>query len=239
LGWASNTRDFNVKRLYQNLAIILTLLIAAASGAYANDLTNGSFEQGTHTNDGNNTETFLAGATDITGWTTVGSHVSWIADPNPFALTAQDGSRFLDLTGYTAGAPFGGVTQAIATTPGASYALSFELGSYTARWGGPPVSVTASAGSTSQMFTDAATHSASTWTLETLDFTATGTSTEITLLGSAGFNYIGLDNVDVECASSAGCSGGGGGVGVPEPAMLSLLGLGLTILGIARRRRTV
>jgi hypothetical protein len=211
------------------------MVIAAASGAQANQLVNGSFEQGTHTNDGNNTETFFAGATDITGWTTVGSHVSWIADPNPFALTAQNGSLFLDLTGYTAGAPFGGVTQTIATTPGAPYKLSFELGSYTARWGGPPVSITASAGSTSLPFTDDATHTASTWTPETLDFTATGTSTVITLLGSAGFNYIGLDNVDVECARSTGCSGG---TGVPEPATLSLLGLGLTILGIARRRRT-
>jgi hypothetical protein len=226
-----------VRQPHHNLAIILAMALAAASGAHANELVNGSFEQGTHTNDGNNTETFLAGATTITGWTTVGSHVSWIADPNPFGLTAQDGSLFLDLTGYTAGAPFGGVTQTIATTPGAPYKLTFELGSYTALWGGPPVSITASAGSTSDVLTDAAPHSASTWTPETLDFMATGTSTVITLLGSAGVNYIGLDNVDVECARSGGCSGGGG-TGVPEPATLSLLGLGLTMLGMARRRRT-
>jgi hypothetical protein len=226
-----------VRQPHDNLAIILAMAIAATSGARANELVNGSFEQGTHTNDGNNTETFLAGATAIIGWTTVGSHVSWIADPNPFGLTAQDGSLFLDLTGYTAGAPFGGVTQTIATTPGAPYKLTFELGSYTARWGGPPVSITGSAGSISELFTDAATHSASTWTPETLDFTATGTSTVITLLGSAGINYIGLDNVDVECARTGGCSSGGG-TGVPEPATLSLLGLGLTMLGIARRRRT-
>ncbi len=224
-----------MRHLHRNLAIGLAMGIVAASGAHANLLVNGSFEQGTHTNDGNNTETFLAGATAITGWTTVGSHVSWIADPNPFALTAEDGTLFLDLTGYTAGAPFGGVTQTIATTPGATYQLSFQLGSYTARWGGPPVSITASAGSTSELFTDAATHSASTWTPEMLDFTATGTSTAITLIGSAGINYIGLDNVDVQCASSAGC---GGGKGVPEPASLSLLGLGLAVLAVARRRRT-
>jgi hypothetical protein len=220
-----------------SLAICVTLAIAAASAAQANLLVNGSFEQGTHTNDGNNTETFPAGATDITGWTTVGSHVSWIADPNPFGLTAQDGTLFLDLTGYTAGAPFGGVTQTIATTPGATYQLSFQLGSFTTRWGGPPVSISASAGSTSQVFMDAATHSASTWTSEMLDFTATGTSTVITLEGSAGVNYIGLDNVDVECASSAGCAGGGG-TGAPEPATLALMGLGLGILAARRRRRS-
>lgn len=227
-------------RTHHKVAIVVATVIAAASGARANDLVNGSFEQGTHTNDGNNTETFLAGATAITGWTTVGSHVSWIADPNPFGLTAQDGSRFLDLTGYTAGAPFGGVTQTISTTPGASYVLTFELGSDTARWGGPPVSITASAGGTSQLFTDSAATTASTWTLETLDFTAAGASTAITLLGTAGVSYIGLDNVDVECASSGGCkSSGGGGTGVPEPASLSLLGLGLAALGLKRRRRAL
>lgn len=227
-----------MRQPHRSLAVGLTFAIAAASAAHANLLINGSFEEGTHTNDGNNTETFLAGATDITGWTTVGSHVSWIADPNPFLLTAQNGTLFLDLTGYTAGAPFGGVTQTIATTPGSTYQLSFQLGSFTARWGGPPVSITASAGSTSEVFTDAATHSASTWTPETLDFTATGPSTVITLEGAAGFNYIGLDNVDVECASSAGCAGGGG-TGAPEPATLSLLGLGLASLAMARRRRSV
>jgi Protein of unknown function (DUF642)/PEP-CTERM motif len=225
-------------RTHQKVAMVLATALAAAGGARANDLLNGSFEQGTHTNDGNNTETFAAGATDITGWTTTGSHVSWIEDPNPFVLTAQDGSRFLDLTGYTAGAPFGGVTQTITTTPGAAYVLTFELGSYTARWGGPPVSILASAGGTSHTFTNSAATTASTWSLETLDFTATGTSTAITLQGSEGFNYIGLDNVDVECASSGGCksSGGGGGTGVPEPATLSLLGLGLAALGLRRRR---
>ncbi len=73
------------------------------------------------------------------------------------------------------------------------------------------------------LFTDAATHTTSTWTSETLDFTATSSSTAISLEGSAGVNYIGLDNVDVECASSAGC--GGGGTAAPERATLSLLGL--------------
>jgi hypothetical protein len=108
-----------MRQPHHHLAIGLTIALAA-SAAHANLLVNGSFEQGNHTNDGNNTETLLPGATDITGWTTVGSHVSWIADPNPFGLTAQDGSRFLDLTGYTVGAPFGGVTQTITTTPGAT-----------------------------------------------------------------------------------------------------------------------
>lgn len=224
-----------MKRTFALRALIAVGSLGACAAAHpaGNLLTNGSFELGTFTNQGNDTETFTAGATTMTGWTTVGNFVSWIGPTNPFLLTAQDGSYFLDLTGYHAGAPFGGVTQTIATTAGQPYDLSFYLGSYTAVWGGPPVSILASAGGTSETFTNSAATSSSTWTLENLAFTASGSSTVITLLGTAGFNYIGLDNVEAVCASSKGCSG----VTTPEPTTLALLGLGLAGLGIARRRR--
>ena len=61
---------------HYNLAFGIAMAIAATSAAHANLLVNFGFDEGMHTNDGNNTETFSAGATDITGWTTVGSHVS-------------------------------------------------------------------------------------------------------------------------------------------------------------------
>ena len=215
--------------------LALALLGAAASvHAAPNLLTNGSFELGTFTNQGNDTETFTAGSTVMTGWTTIGNFVSWIGPTNPFVLSAQDGKYFLDLTGYQAGAPFGGVTQAIATTPGKQYDLSFYLGSYTALWGGPPVSITAAAGGATEVFTDGSATSSSTWTLENLPFTAAGTSTTISLLGGAGVNYIGLDNVGVQCVSQGGC---GSSTGVPEPATLGLMSLGLGALGLGRRRR--
>jgi hypothetical protein len=105
---------------------------------------------------------------------------------------------FLNLTDYNAGPPFGGVTQTISTVVGEKYSLSFELGSYTARWGGPPVSILASAGSSSGTFTVSTTSSKSTWTPFSLDFTATSATTAITLTGAAGVNYIGLDNVSVD-----------------------------------------
>ena len=219
-------------------ACVALMLVGAAATAHAstNLLTNGSFELGTFTDQGQDTETFTAGSTVMTGWTTTGNFVSWIGPTNPFGLSAQDGSYFLDLTGYQAGGPFGGVTQTIATTPGKQYALSFYLGSYTAVWGGPPVSITALAGGTTGVFTNGSATSSSTWTLEDLAFTATSTSTAISLIGDAGVNYIGLDNVAVQCVNTGGCAGGGG-TGVPEPGVFGLMSLGLAAVGLLRRRQ--
>ena len=210
----------------------LGIAVVALAGirVEANLLTNGSFELGTLVNDGNATMTFSAGPTNITGWTAVGRQVSWIETGNPFALLAQDGSRFLDLTAYITGAPFGGVTQSIATTPGQNYDLSFYIGSYTARWGGPPVSVLASAGGSSQTFTVAGASTASTWTLFSMPFMATSPTTAVTLTGAAGVQYIGLDNVSVDPTSTPT---------VPEPESYGLVALGLVLCwGMGRRRVT-
>lgn len=210
----------------QVLGVSFICLACIATSANANLLTNGSFELGTLVNDGNATETFNAGPTSITGWSAVGRQVSWIEAGNPFFLSAEDGSRFLDLTAYNPGAPFGGVTQSIATTIGDQYSLSFFLGSYTTRWGGPPVSILASAGGTSQTFTDSAVTTSSTWVPFTMDFTATSNTTAVTLTGAAGVDYIGLDNVDVELVGSS----------VPEPGMYWPVALGLSALLLISRR---
>jgi len=201
-------------------------LACAATPASANLLTNGSFESGTLVNDGNATQTFNAGPTAITGWSAIGRRVSWIEAGNPFGIMAQDGSRFLDLTAYNPGAPFGGVTQTIGTTIGDQYDLSFYLGSYTSVWGGPPVSILVSAGGTSQTFTDSAATTASTWVRFSMPFNATSTSTAISLTGAAGVNYIGLDNVDVELVGIVPLSG------APEPGTYALIALGFGALAL-------
>ncbi len=198
-----------------------------AAGAHANLLTNGSFETGSFVDQGSETMVLNVGSTSITGWTVSTDQLAWIDAGNPWGLTAQDGSRFLDFTAYPAGAPFGGITQNIATVAGQQYALSFYLGSYTQRWGGPPVSITASAGGATQTFTVSTTSTSSTSTPFSMLFTANAPTTSFSLTGSAGYQYIGLDNVSVE---------GAGGGSVPEPGTYSLISLSLWMAHLVRHR---
>ncbi len=206
------------------------VLVLLAANANANLLTNGSFETGAFVNQGNVTMVLNLGSTAITGWTVVADQLAWIDAGNPWGLSAQDGTRFLDLTAYPTGAPFGGISQNIATIVGQEYELSFYLGTYTQRWGGPPVSVSASAGSASQTFTVSTTSTTSTWSPFTMNFTATAPTTAVTLIGSAGYQYIGVDNVSVV---------GLGGSPVPEPGSyaLGLSGLGFLVAAGCRKLR--
>jgi hypothetical protein len=189
-------------------AAIAAIWVGAAPGyvhAAPNLLANGSFESTTNfVNQGNDTMDLNVGSTSITGWTVAGSHyVSWIGPTNPFNLTASDGDYFLDLTGYIPGAPFSGVTQSITTTPGASYLLTFDLGS--SPFWGVQDGLTASAGATSEVFTSTNNGSQTNlWQSESLAFNATGSTTLISLIGNSGHNYIGLDNVSVVQTSARG-----------------------------------
>ena len=209
------------------LAVAGTLL--ATGTAHANLLGNGSFESGAFVNQGNATMSLAAGSTVITGWTVVTDTTAWISAGNPFGLSAKDGSHFLDLTNYQAGAPFAGVSQVIATAPGATYALSFDLGG--SNFWGRPDSLIASAGSTSQTFTTGPASAATPnndWYHETLNFVANSATTTITLQGSAGFNYIGLDNAAVDLVAAAP---------VPEPGSWALMLGGLAAAAIVVHRR--
>jgi hypothetical protein len=207
-------------------ALALCASLVTATAAHANLLSNGSFELGGFVNQGNDTMSLAAGSTVITGWTVVNDTTAWIGATNPFGLTASDGSFFLDLTNYQTGAPFAGMSQVIATTPGAVYALSFDLGG--SNFWGRPDSITASAAGHSATFTTPLTGSNNDWQHETMQFTATSTSTTVLLQGVAGSRYIGLDNVSVDFVSAPA---------VPEAGTWALMLVGLGALGTTVRRR--
>jgi hypothetical protein len=218
--------SMNISWLFASVCLGLGMMTGAA---HANLLINGSFEDTTNFS-GNfqDVDDLNVGSTDMPGWTVAGSHyVSWIGPTNPFNLTASPGGGdyFLDLTGYITGGPFSGVTQTFATTPGAHYLLTFQLGS-SPQWGLPD-GLTASVAGASQTFTDTNSGTQTNlWETESLAFTATGASTTLSLIGASGHQYIGLDDVSVVQT---------GGPGVPEPGTWTLMLVGAAAAGASLR----
>lgn len=209
------------------------LLIIFASNSYANLVVNGSFEDGNlvplPANQG--TMILVPGQTNLTGWNILPDTIGWLENGHPFRdLLASDGIRFLDLTEFPAGAPFGGVSQDINTIAGGTYDLSFDLGSST-DYGNVPSAITVTAGATSRTFTSAQPTETNEWTTFSLQFAALSATTTISFLGAAGFQYIGLDNISVL---------GQGPSAVPVPAAVWLFGTALIVLvGFSKRRETV
>lgn len=203
-------------------------LLTAGSTLAANLVTNGGFENTAgFVDNGQNTMSLGAGSTTMTGWTVINDTIAWIGDPNPFGPSANEGVRFLDLTDYSTGAPFGGVRQTIVTQIGAVYDISFDVGAF-----GGTSRVQFTAGSFIAPLASASSTSGSSWTTFNSSFTATGLTTTIDLLGmaaSANGNYIGLDNVVVTLNHVANP--------VPEPETYAMMLAGLGLLGFVARRR--
>lgn len=215
------------------LLIALCFLLGAFS-AHGSIITNGSFENtnGTFVPDANDTMSLASGSSVIPGWTTTnGTFTAWIENGNPWNIPASNGEFFLDLTGYFDSGTYGGVTQSFATTSGTSYVVTFDLGygGNSAGFAGP-VSVTATAAAFTGTFTSGSgTPNPAVWDHETFDFTATSSTTQLSLVGlsTTGGQYIGLDNVDVELATVGA---------VPEPSNLPILLGGIGLLGWVTRR---
>lgn len=190
--------------------------------AHAASITNGDFEDTTNFTDntGADTDSVPLGSTALTGWTILNHNVSWVGPANPFHLS-HNGGYFLDLTDYHDGPPYGGIEQTISTVAGAHYTLSFDLG---ADSGLAASGILATAGTTSHDFVFAAS-APDQWETEFLSFVATGASTTISLVGSAGSQYVGLDNVRIALATT------------PIPGSLLLFGSALGGMGLLARRR--
>jgi hypothetical protein len=191
--------------------LLIGLLCVSPFSYAANLISNGSFELGTFSPPSNGTQSLPVGSTTINGWTVTGDAIGWIGYPNPWSLSASEGKFFLDLTDYSSGAPFGGVAQVIPTTIGQSYELSFDLGS--SNLYGRPSAIQANATGISNVFTSALTGTHSDWEHFSMLFTASSSTTTISLAGTTGNSYVGLDNVAVNA--------------IPVPAAAWLFGTGL------------
>jgi hypothetical protein len=219
-----------MKVAYVLAALAGVVATVGGEASAANLLINGSFETGTYTFGADQGTSLPPGSTQITGWTVITNTVAPLGAGNPYQITAQDGNVSLDMQGYGNAAPYGAVQQTIPTLAGLDYLLTFYVGVQNNVGSGMgPASVTATAGGTSQLFTNTnnTPGSGQQWQLMQLPFTATGPTTTIVLAGTSTFGgqYIGLDNASVELVTP-----------IPEPAGLAILGAGAAALLVRRRR---
>jgi hypothetical protein len=212
-------------------------MLSAAGANAANPIANGSFETpvvpvGNFTN-------FDVGSMALTDWTVTGpsaganvSIVSGTFTQGGVSFEAQSGDQWLDLTGDGSNTSEG-VSQAVSTTPGHEYALTFYVGNTT---GGGIFGTTSTVnlfvnGSETPFTNSTVSPTDLSWKQFTDTFVATGTST--TLLFQNGDpgndNSNGLDNIALSDMGAVTTS-------VPEPATLALFCLGLAGVGFMRRR---
>lgn len=217
------------------LAVALAILLAVPAGA--NLITNGSFEAplvpaGGFTN-------FLSGSTAITGWAVVGPEASIVNGTYAsFGLTfpAEDGKQWLDLTGDGSNT-LEGVEQTVATTPGATYDLSYFVGNQVNPGG--PYGTTSTVevlvdGSVIQKATNSkgAGGAVQVWQQFATSFVAASSSTNIEFLNldPPTDNTNGLDNVVLTPGTST--------TSTPEPSTFGLFALGLCALAFFGLRKT-
>lgn len=205
---------------------LLCLGLMVSTAAYANLITNGSFEEGNYTNNGGGYTRLGSGSNAITGWTVGENGLDWhiiVGDSAHFGRNSiNTGNYAVDLSRDGGGGPYS-ISQSFATTIGTDYTLSFLLG---APWF--DTAVTATVGGASQTFSLAAQDQYGfPWVTETLSFTADNVLTTLTFESvNGGWWAPVIDNVSVEAA----------GAPVPEPSTFFLLGAGLAGVGFLRRK---
>jgi hypothetical protein len=162
--------------------------------------------------------------TSVPGWTVVAApqqDVAWLGPDNPFVRDIDSDRddpnnkthRFIDLSGYSdlfVSGSFAGVRQTFTTKAGKKYLLSFSIGVFNdsaqPKLSGP---ITVVASIDNQPLSPPCgpfnpTPTGARWLPCSYPFTAATASTTLTIVGTAGKSYIGLDNVSVQCVSPLG-----------------------------------
>jgi hypothetical protein len=216
----------------------LALFLCGTGQAKADLIVNGSFETPIVPN--GSFSNFSQGSSALTGWTVFGaaggvSIVSGTFVQNGVTFNAEDGTQWLDLTGDGTNSNEG-VSQAVTTTVGHLYELSYWVGNTT---GGSifgttsTVLVSLNGVPTLTSTNSNADSTGLNWEQFTYTFVA-GAST-ITLAFQNGDppsdNSNGLDNVVLTDLGPAGISGV-----APEPASLAMVATGVAFLALTRRK---
>ena len=221
------------------LVAILSCSVGMSGSAFANLITNGSFEEPTIPPVPPGGFISVCSGSSFDGWDVVGagcvSPISGLFTSGGLTFPAQDGDFWVDMTGNVSNSATG-IEQTVTTSIGTLYDLSFWVGNQVNPGGpyGTTSTIEVFVGGVSQgTFTNSGGVGTFTqnWQQFTLGFTALNTSTPIELLNKDFFdNSNGLDNIVLLPHGSPPPS-------VPEPGTLSLFGLGLGALGVARRRK--
>lgn len=195
------------------LACGLALTVSAAV------ITNGSFE----TPDSQSSPSLAVGSTYLTGWTVIDAEVAQVWNTTFAQIPAFDGQYHVDLAGYHDSVPYGGVSQTIATTPGATYEVVFHIAALN---GTTAVRVTAA--NLVDVASVVSPGGTQVWDTVTRQFTATGATTNLMFEGvtASGGNYIGLDDISVTALSA-----------VPEPSTAMLVFSAIWLLAARRCRK--